>query len=295
MILGAGYTASRVATQAIERGWEVIVTTREPARLKHLSEQGARVLRWDILSDDPDELSAHMNEHTTLLYSIPTLFRDDTQGAHMPHVRVLLERAQARRVKHLIYLSSTSVYGDHSGARVTEDTPLAPTSALGRMRRDIEQAFMSCEWARVTVARIVGIYGPGRTLFEYTQRGRYTLVDGGTKRTNRVHVEDIVQSIWAMIQRQGPSPRVFNVCDGHPVMVRDLVSFLVEHTSMPWPEEVSLEDYASTRDPNVVARWTNEYVCDSSRLTQELGVELLYPNALEGYRALLQQGAFESS
>lgn len=293
MILGSGYTATRVAIRALEDGWRVVVTTRHPDRLRALEDAGAHILEWDILQDDVSVLAPHMGAHTVLLYSIPTLFRDDTGAPHMPHVHGVLQCANERGVAHMIYLSSTSVYGDHGGARVDEETALKPTSALGRMRGDIERAFMACTWTKVSIARIVGIYGPNRTLFEYTQRGKYQLVDGGKKKTNRVHVEDIVQVVWAMIHRQGPSPRIFNVCDGHPVTVRDLVSFLVEHTSMPWPNEISMQAYAKTRDPSVVARWKNGYVCDARRMVHELGITVRYPSALDGYRAMLEQGVFE--
>lgn len=173
-----------------------------------------------------------------------------------------------------------------------ETTGLEPTSALGKMRRDIEALFLAQVWTTRYVARIVGIYGPGRTLFNYIKSGRYKLVDGGQKRTNRVHVDDIVQSIWAIMHQASFDARVYNICDGHPITVRELVSFLVSNTSLEWPDEVDMETYASTRAPSVVARWKNSYQCDGSRLRDELGVMLLYPTVLDGYQAMLDDGVF---
>ena len=112
------------------------------------------------------------------------------------------------------------------------------------------------------------------------------MVDGGEKPTNRVHIEDIAQSVLAMIERAPRGSRIYNVCDGHPHTVRELVDFLVDELDVERPEEVTLEEYARRRGPNVAARWKTMYRCDNQRLLDDLGVQLRYPDAIDGYKAI---------
>lgn len=305
LILGAGYTGQRLATRAHELGYEVTGTSRDEQTLSWLREQGMGAQRFDLLTDDYEALLGPlMDANTVLVYSAPTIFgqyQTPTQDepAHVGPMRKLQAVARKRGLARLIYLSSTSVYGDHDGAWVDERTRVQPSSDLGKMRRDIErEALRFAPHAPVNVARIVGIYGPGRTLLDYIRRGRYTLVDGGYKRTNRVHVEDIVASILAMIERApAHGGRIYNVADGQPLMVRELVSFLFERLKMPWPPEEALEDYARRAGPNAAARWESEYLCQNDRLTGELGLSLAHPDAIKGYEAMIarEELALEAS
>lgn len=293
LIIGAGYTGMRLATRARELGWEVVGTSRSPETLAALEAIGAKGLTLELLGEGFEALAAHLGPEVDVIYSAPTLFtQHEPELPHLKPMRSLLSLLRRQGARRLIYLSSTSVYGDHHGAWVDEQTVVKPVSALGMMRRELElEAMSAAAHFPVNVARIVGIYGPGRTLLDYLTKGRYTLVDGGYKRTNRVHVDDLVEAILAMCARaprQGS--RIFNVADGRPLMVRELVSFLVERLGIDWPREEALEDYARRAGPNAAARWESEYLCRNLRLSQELGVVPRYPTAIDGYEAMIAQG-----
>lgn len=292
VVIGCGYTGERLAAEAIERGYEVVVTSRDDEKLERLRELGATPINWDILTEDTRSLASYFGPDTALVYSIPTIYRqyedeDDGVPRHVVPVRKVLEAAREHGLERFIYLSSTSVYGDSGGDWVDETAPTDPASPYGRMREDIEDYLLGARVDfPVNVARLVGIYGPGRTILDYVESGRYKLVDGGVKPTNRIHVDDIVRSVLALVERGPDASRVYNICDGNPLRVVDLVDFLVEHLGVERPEVVSLEEYAKLRGPNVAARWKNMYRCKNERLTEELGVEIEYPNALDGYRAI---------
>ena len=292
LILGAGYTGLRLAQAALKRGLKVTGTSRAAATLDALARQGAGAMRFDLVQPDWQALAAHMGPQTTLVYSAPTLHGSLPAGAdHARPMRELVRLARRVGLRRLIYLSSTSVYGDHEGAWIDERTSARPRSPLGKMRRELElEALALVTHAPVSIARIVGIYGPGRTLLDYLQRGRYSLVDGGYKHTNRIHVDDLVESILAIAERGSPGGRLYNIADGNPLMVRELVSYLVTQLGMDWPLEESLEQYARRAGPHAAARWESEYLCSNARLRQELGVVLRYPDALRGYEAMIARG-----
>ena len=292
VILGSGYTGLRLAREATKEDYEVVGTTRSEETIADLEQVGVRGLLWDVLEDDAERLSAHIDRSTAVVYSIPTLFRRyeptrDGRARHVKPVRRMLDVALENNADRFIYLSSTSVYGDHGGDWVDESTPTNPSSPYGKMRRDIEEEVLSVEAdTAVDVARLVGIYGPGRTMLDYVKTGRYRLVDGGTKPSNRIHVDDIVESLLAMIDRGPKGARLYNVSDGHPKSVVEVVDWLVEHVGVPRPPEVTLEEYAEMRGPNAAARWKNTYRVRNDRLLDELGVELRYPDVFAGYESI---------
>lgn len=268
LIIGAGYTGLRIARLAIEQGYAVTATTRDAERISELGELGAETLRWSI-GDDPSVLP----DADAVIYSVPPT--DEPAP-----LRVL---AEGRR---FVYLSSTSVYGDYDEQVVTEDSERRPTSPVGMARKAIEDELLSVG-GDVCIVRIVGIYGPGRTLDRYLAGGRYKLVDGGQKLTNRIHVDDLARIVLAVVRR-GTAGEAYIAADGSPVRVHELVDWLVEHLGIERPPEVSLEQYRAERGDNAAERWANSYIASNRKIIEELGVELQYRNAFEGYAAILR-------
>lgn len=294
LVIGAGYTGERLAEAGHDRDWEVVGTSRTDEKLEALDELGVQPVRWDVLEDDPGQLADHVGGETQIAYSIPTLYReyergDDEVPRHVEPVQRVLEVAENQGADRFIYLSSTSVYGDHDGAWIDEETDTEPTAPNGRMRRDIERCVLDDERSIDTnVARLVGIYGPGRTLFKYIESGRYQLVDGGEKPTNRVHVDDIVRSVLAMIDEAPSGARLYNVSDGNPKTVAHVVEWMVDRLGIERPDQISLDEYADKRGPDAVARWKNTYRVQNQRLVDELGVRMEYPDVFAGYTALFE-------
>lgn len=298
LIIGAGYVGKELARQALNTGFEVVGTTRDDETIQTLQELGATAFRWSV-DDEPIPWDSHLGPETVVVYSIPTLFRsyqaaetdgDDPLPRHIIAVDRVLTLCEERGCDRFIYLSSTSVYGDHGGEWVDENTSLRPTSPVGKMRADIESHLMNRNSiGAVTIARLAGIYGPGRTLLDYIQSGRYSLVNGGKKVTNRIHVHDIARAILAIIDQAPQNPRVYNLTDGHPQTVRDLIEFITSETDIDPPPEESLEEYARRKGPNSLARWKNSIRVRNDRLRQELDLQPEYPDVFSGYKALLEE------
>lgn len=294
LMVGAGYTGLEIARQARAAGLEVVATTSNTERREALEAMGAEVMDWQA-SADASPLAAHLDADTALIYSVPPLAEGYAPGSeeappeHLVPLLAAIEVAQKQGCPRFVYLSSTSVYGNYNAQWIDEDAELRPSSPQGKMRRDSELAVLSAEGIDGYTLRIVGIYGPGRTILGRLESGRYPLVDGGKKITNRIHVEDLAQAALAAALRAPEGSRAYNVSDGQPTAVRDLVSFVCEHTGLPMPEPVSLEDYARrVQNPDIVARWTNSARVSNRRLIDELKIELRYPDVFAGYRPILQ-------
>jgi nucleoside-diphosphate-sugar epimerase len=114
----------------------------------------------------------------------------------------------------LIYLSATSVYGDHGGAWVDEDTPAQPGSDRGRRRLDAEhqvRAYCSRNDVAAVSLRVAGIYGPCRS-----QRLQHD-PHAALKPVNRIHVDDLAAIAFAAATRDDASG-IYNCADSAPSM-----------------------------------------------------------------------------
>ena len=103
---------------------------------------------------------------------------------------------------------------------------------------------------------------------------------------SRIHVEDIAQVLAASITRPNPGA-IYNVCDNDPAPPQDVIGHAAELLGLPMPPEVPFEDAEMT--PMARSFYAESKRVDNSRIKDELGVQLAYPDYRAGLRALLDQ------
>jgi nucleoside-diphosphate-sugar epimerase len=118
------------------------------------------------------------------------------------------------------YLSSTSVYGEHGGEWVDEDSALHLPDGDGdsltskaRARAQAETGWLELHRAHgvpVHIFRLGGIYGRGRSLLDGVRRRAppgttdTTRARGGKRYISRCHVTDIVAVLRASMAQPNP-------------------------------------------------------------------------------------------
>jgi nucleoside-diphosphate-sugar epimerase len=267
--LGHGYSASFLARLLIPQGWEVIGTTRSPAKAAAFEAAGVAPLVW------PADLGPALERATHILASAAP----DVLGDPFLQAVPALAKAPAQWVG---YLSTTAVYGDHQGAWVDEETPVNPQSDRAQYRVLAEQQWLATGLP-VHVFRLAGIYGPGRGPFEKVRNGTARRLIKPGQVFSRTHVEDIAQVLEASIRHPNPG-RVYNVCDDDPAPPEDVLTFAAELLGLPPPPEM---DYATAELPPMVRSFYSESKrVRNRRIREELGVSLLYPDYRTGLAAL---------
>lgn len=285
--LGHGYSAQALTRLLLPLGWRVIGTTRTAAQAERLARTGVEPLIWPQslphpLPESPPQsppgpLTDALACATCILSSIaPDEGGDPVLARH----RAEIARAPAVWVG---YLSSTAVYGDHGGAWVDEETPLAPTSA-----RAVQRVLAERQWQSLGlplhIFRLAGIYGPGRGPFEKVRDGTARRIIKPGQVFSRVHVNDIAATLFASMGQPAPGT-IYNVCDNDPAPPQDVLSHAAHLLGLPDLPEV---DYR-TADMSPMAR---SFYADNKRVRndrlQALGVTLAYPTYREGLAALLE-------
>lgn len=200
-ILGAGYVGS-----ALWRRFPAAsVTRRRPV---------AGALRFDLADEASWHDSPCADRHVVWTFPAEPLAR--VQAFH---------EAALGSAASLIVLGSTSAYrvDDETAAPwLDEDAPL-----------DIDAPRVEGEeWLRAqgaTVLRLAGLFGPGREPEGWLRRGR---IGDGAKLVNLIHVEDVVETIAALLDRPRPGASL-NVANGEPLSWRELAGRLQRRGALP--------------------------------------------------------------
>jgi UDP-glucuronate 4-epimerase len=163
------------------------------------------------------------------------------QANVMGHLVVLEAARLLPRLRHLVYASSSSVYGANRALPFSEadrvDTPLSIYAATKRADELISHAYAHLHGLPQTGLRFFTVYGPwGRPDMAYYSFARaiaagepITLYDGGRLRRDFTYVDDIVAGVVACLDRppeETPSIRLLNIGNHRSEEVNELVRLL---------------------------------------------------------------------
>lgn len=274
---GHGYCARALARLLRPQGWRIFGTTRSTEKAEALRGEGVIPVIWP-----KGDLEAGFAEATHLLISAgPDEAGDPVLARYRDEVTAL-----APRLDWAGYLSTTGVYGDHHGGWVTEDTPLTPSTKRGQLRVEAEEVWRSIPGLPLHVFRLAGIYGPGRGPFEKVRNGTARRIVKPGQVFSRIHVADIAQVLEASIRQPNPGA-VYNVCDDDPAPPQDVIGFAADLLGLPPPPEVAFD--AAELSPMARSFYAESKRVDNTRIKDELGVELIYPDYKTGLQQLLRE------
>ena len=136
--------------------------------------------------------------------------------------------------QRVIFTGSTSVYAQEAGEAVNEQSPTEPMSETGRILLEAERLALE---SGGSVARLAGIYGPGRAVYLRKFLGGSAVLEaGGSRWINQIHRDDGARALFHLAN-PGLPPGIYNVCDDSPVTQRDLYRWLADSLNRPMPPE----------------------------------------------------------
>ena len=113
-------------------------------------------------------------------------------------MQLLLESVKAAKTKKVIFVSSTSIYGDIN-AEVTEETIPQPSTQSGKQLLASENLFKNTPELRTTIIRFGGLIGPDRHPVTMLS-GRKSL-NNGNHPVNLIHLNDCISIISSVIKQ----------------------------------------------------------------------------------------------
>ena len=264
LIAGCGYVGRATADLFHERGWKVEGWTASAQSAGQLAAKPYAVRAVDIIN--PVAVPAVREGFDVVIQCASS-----GGGAAEEYRRVYLEGA--RNLLHafpsarLLFTSSTSVYAQKGGVIVDETSPANPAHERGQILRGAEELVLSHNGM---VARLGGIYGPGRSfLLRKFFASEAMLDDAGDRFINQVHRDDIVSALFLLAEQRADLGRqIYNVVDDQPIRARDAYQWLRVHLQRP----LALGTVAAKRKRGD----SNKRV--SNKKLRALGWEPRYPN-----------------
>lgn len=258
----AGFIGYHVAERLLARGDEVIGIDSlndyydvrlKQARLDRLMPgAGFRFTRLDVSDREavgdlvrahPDiEGVVHLAAQAGVRHSLVDPYAY-VQANVMGHLVVLEAARRLTRLRHLVYASTSSVYGMNTVLPFREtdrvDTPASLYAATKRADELISHAYGHLFGLPQTGLRFFTVYGPwGRpdmAYFLFAQailRGEpITLYDNGRLKRDFTYIDDITAGVVGSLDRPpeaGTPPRLLNIGNHRAEEVRELVRLLEE-------------------------------------------------------------------
>lgn len=183
-------------------------------KARSIQEKGITPVLY-ALSDDSTAIASHC-KHATLILNIPPGRKKPELSEFTQQMKALIDRAVKAQIAHIVFISTTSVYGDNNDGVIDETSTPQPETASAKAHVAIEQHLLNHEalnHCKVNIVRLAGLTGPDRHPIN-SLSGK--TLQAGNKPVNLVHVQDVVAALTTIIA-QVPSQKVFHLCSlSHP-------------------------------------------------------------------------------
>ena len=237
VILGCGFVGARAARLFAGAGWAVTGVTRSAASAARLAGGPFRVMACDI-TNAASLASATELQRADALISAVSSGRGGEEAYREVYLHGLRNAISCLKPRRVLFVSSTSVYAQNDGSWVTEESPAEPLSATSRVLREAEEAAM--EHGGI-VARLAGIYGPGRSvLLRRFLEGSAVIEGDGGRHINQIHASDAAGALVHLITRDLPAG-IYNVADNAPLTQLACYEWLAARLGRPLPPHGPIE------------------------------------------------------
>lgn len=151
-----------------------------------------------------------------------------------------LDYCRGGEVEHLVYFSSSMVYGHFKEGTVSEDTVCEPLGIYGALKYGGEKlviAYNQVFGLPYTIIRPSALYGErcvsrrvAQIFVENAMQGKDITIKGdGSDRLDFTYIDDLVHGITCSIEHERARGEIFNITYGESRSLSDLASIVAEH------------------------------------------------------------------
>nr|WP_233170880.1 NAD-dependent epimerase/dehydratase family protein [Herbaspirillum sp. ASV7] len=270
LILGCGDVGLRLLPLLLPR-YRVLAVTSNPQRCAELRAAGAIPIVADL--DAPHTLGRLARLAPTIVHLAPpqSAGRIDRRTRNL--AAILPEGAR------LVYISTTGVYGDCAGASFDETRRVHPQNARAVRRVDAETVLRA--WARrrhgrLSILRVPGIYAADRLPLERLHKGLPALVEAEDVHTNHIHADDLARVALAALRLGAPN-RIYHAVDDSELKMAEYFDAVADAAGLSRPPRLPRAELERSVSTMMLSFMSESRRLDNTRIKQELGVRLRYP------------------
>ena len=265
-ILGCGWLGLPLAAFLVEKGYVVKGSTTRTERLATLNAAGIEAFLLQVDEQiKPEAVIQPFFDSDILILNIPPRRRTpDIETRYPKQIQLIFDAAMAGRIKHLLFVSSTGVYGNVNRVVTEAEIPL-PERASGKALIQCEQFLQTQEAISTTILRLSGLVGGERKAGRFLA-GKKDL-NNAKAPINLIHRDDCIQIIYQIIE-QAKWGSIYNAsADEHP----EKAAFYKYQTERMGLEAPEFTDTAAI----------SFKIISNQKLKQELNYQFIHPDPMQ--------------
>ncbi len=221
-------------------------------------------------------------EASHILISVPPVEEQDIVIENFKEV------IRETKTKWITYLSATSVYGNHNGAWVDENSETNPISMNGKSRLSAEREWLafSKEYNLPTqILRLSGIYSNDNNILKRLLSGEARIVKKKDHFFSRIHIEDIANILFLSLNKFKRN-EIFNISDDKPASQEELAIFGSKLLKIDTPKLLDIDDL---EEGMLKDFYRDSKKVDNKKMKRFFNYKLLYPTFKEGLIKIFNQ------
>lgn len=213
-IAGCGWFGTGLGKSLLQDGHQVKGSTTSPEKMELLLAEGIQPFLIRISEKEEQVPDRLFFQSDLLVIAIPPKAHINEGRDYLFAMKRLVELASEHKVKKMIFISSTSVYGDVNSP-VDEETYPAPDTISGKVLVQAEKLFTSHKSFQTTVVRFGGLIGPGRDPGKFFA-GKEN-IPNGLAPVNLIHLADCIGIVKAIIDKDFFGYTINACSPDHPI------------------------------------------------------------------------------
>jgi len=280
LVIGYGQLGHTLCKQHLKLGHQVITVSRQ--HHNSLSDQHQH-LSFDLDSLDTLDISEHIAESIDALYYLAP---PNPGGITDKRLQGFLASHSQLHIKHLIYISTSGVYGHSNGHWITELTPVSPSADRAKRRLDAEQQLTRYALqsnTALTILRCAAIYSSITVNKERISGNNKPVIRADQAPfTNRIHITDLTEVCIKAMTKPPVDVEIYNVSDGKPSTTTEHAWLLSDLAGVARNREIDLKEAAQYYSPAYLSYLHESKRLDTTKLLTELSPDFLYRDCRQG-------------
>ena len=196
-------------------------------------------------------------------------------------IKNLKDYFKSSKYKWITYLSATSVYGNHNGEWVNENSETKPNSPNGVERLKVEK-----EWMQLAskfdlpfqIFRLSGIYSNQYNILTRLKSGEAKIINKKNHFFSRIHVEDIANILLSSLN-QFKKNEVYNISDDKPASAEEVAMYGVKLLGVSKPKTIEISEIESEM---LKSFYKESKKVNNKKMKIFFNYKLKYPTYVEG-------------
>ncbi len=224
---------------------------------------------FDNITDDMKYI-----EGSVVVYMAPP----DTESLKDTRLNKFLNKISYYRIKKLIYISTSGVYGNCNGQIVNEENQINPLTDRAKRRANAESQIKSyCKRNNIggIIFRVPGIYGRNRLPIKRVMDRDPLIKIEESRTTNLIHVSDLTRLVIKAFELSNKETEIINVSDGKAIKTTKYYEIIYKALNIKLPEYISYEQAMSMYDEKRASFLKESRVLDITKMKE------LFPDCIK--------------